>query len=251
MGYIGFNPKFDLSDVQYLEGDVLLITIGQTWSRQPFRLAGLLDERDRIDIDPLTLMSNRKEGIFIGGDVRRAGFAAEAMRDGMVAAESIDRYLRGQDLKKGREREYEKAAIPRATDYKPQPELIWLPAEKRLNFKPFEKGFTLEQAVEEGGRCLYCGPCKSCKACVMLELQLEIPEIEVNREICSGCGVCVALCSYDAIKLEKSGDGAVAVINDRRCKQCGVCAAACPSAAITIEHCIDEEIMAEIEGVLV
>jgi NADPH-dependent glutamate synthase beta subunit-like oxidoreductase len=251
MGYIGFNPKFDLSDVQYLEGDVLLITIGQTWSRQPFRLAGLLDERDRIDIDPLTLMSNRKEGIFIGGDVRRAGFAAEAMRDGVVAAESIDRYLRGEDLKKGREKEYEKAAIPRATSYKPQPELIWLPAKKRLNFKPFEKGFTLEQAVEEGGRCLYCGPCKSCKACVMLELQLEIPEIEVNREICSGCGVCVALCSYDAIKLEKSGDGAVAVINDRRCKQCGVCAAACPSAAITIEHCIDEEIMAEIEGVLV
>jgi len=251
MGYIGFNPKFDLSDAIYLEGDVLLITIGQTWARSPFRQVGLLNERDRIDVDPLTLMSNRKEGIFIGGDVRRVGFAAEAMRDGMVAAESIDRYLRGEDLKQGREKEYEKAAIPRATDYKPQPELIWLPAKKRLNFEPFEKGFTLEEAVEEAGRCLYCGPCKSCKACVMLELQLEIPEIELNQEICSGCGVCVALCSYDAIKLEKSGDGAVAVINDLRCKRCGVCAAACPSAAIAPEHFTNEEIMAEIEGVLV
>jgi heterodisulfide reductase subunit A len=85
----------------------------------------------------------------------------------------------------------------------------------------------------------------------MLDLQVEIPKIEVNREICSGCGVCVLLCSYDAIKLEKSGNGAVAVINDRRCKRCGVCVAACPSAAITLEHCIDEEVMAEIEGVLV
>jgi ferredoxin len=196
-------------------------------------------------------MSNRQEGIFIGGDLRRAGFAAEAMRDGMVAAESIDRYLRGQDLRAGREKEYEKAAIPRATNYQPQPELIWLPAEERLNFKPFEEGFTLEEAVEEAGRCLYCGPCQSCKACVMLELQPEIPKIEVNRDICSGCGVCVPLCSYDAIKLEKSGDGAVAAIDDRRCKRCGVCVAACPSVAITLEHCIDKDVMAEIEGVLV
>ncbi len=251
MGYSGFNPKFDLSDAIYLEGDVLLITIGQAPEREFFQQEGLLNERGRVDVDPITLMSNRKEGIFIGGDVRRVGFATEAVKDGMVAAESIDRYIRGEDLKKGREKEYEKAAIPRATDYKPQPELIWLPAEKRLNFKPFEKGFTLEEVVEEAGRCLYCGPCKSCKGCVALELQLEIPEIEVNREICSGCGICVALCSYDAIKLEKSGNGAVAVINDRRCKRCGVCVAACPSAAITIEHCITEEIMAEIEGVLV
>ena len=251
MGYIGFNPKFDRSDVIYLEGDVLLVTIGQAPERKFFQQEDLLDERGRIDVDQLTLMSNRKKGIFIGGDVRRIGYASEAMREGMVAAESIDRYLRGEDLKEGREMEYEEAAIPRATDYKPQPELIWLPAEKRLNFEPFEKGFTLEEVVEEAGRCLYCGPCKSCKACVVLELQLEIPEIEVNREICSGCGVCVALCSYDAIKLEKSGNGALAVINDPRCKRCGVCVAACPSAAIALEHCINEEIMAEIEGVLV
>ena len=251
MGYIGFNPKFDRSDAVYLEGDVLLVTIGQAPERKLFQQEDLLDERGRIDVDQLTLMSNRKKGIFIGGDVRRIGYASEAMREGMVAAESIDRYLRGEDLKEGREMEYEEAAIPRATDYKPQPELIWLPAEKRLNFEPFEKGFTLEEVVEEAGRCLYCGPCKSCKACVVLELQLEIPEIEVNREICSGCGVCVALCSYDAIKLEKSGNGALAVINDPRCKRCGVCVAACPSAAIALEHCINEEIMAEIEGVLV
>jgi NADPH-dependent glutamate synthase beta subunit-like oxidoreductase/Pyruvate/2-oxoacid:ferredoxin oxidoreductase delta subunit len=251
MGYIGFNPKFDKSDVIYLEGDVLLVTIGQAAGKKFLQKENLLDERGRIDVDPLTLMSNRKKGIFIGGDVRRIGFASEAMREGMIAAESIDRYLKGADLKQGREKDYEKADIPRAKEYKPQPELRWLPAKRRINFKPFEKGFSLGEAVEEGRRCLYCGPCKSCKACVMLGLQIEIPKIEINQEICSGCGVCVTLCSYDAIKLEKSGDKAVAVINDLRCKRCGVCAAACPSAAITLEHCIDEEIMAEIEGVLV
>ena len=251
MGYIGFNPKFDRSDVIYLEGDVLLITIGQSPERKLFEQEGLLDERGRLDIDQLSLMSNRKEGVFIGGDVVRIGFAAEAMRDGMTAAESIDRYLKGEDLKEGRVKEHEKAAIPSLTDYKPQPKLTWSPAEARLNFEPFEKGFTLEEAVEEAERCLYCGPCKSCKACVVLGLQLEIPEIELNQEICSGCGICVALCSYDAIKLKKSDNGTVAAIDDLRCKRCGVCVAACPSEAIIQEHFTAEEIMAEIEGVLV
>ncbi len=252
MGYSGFNPKFDKSDVIYLEGDVLLVTIGQASERKFFQEESLLDERGRIDVDPLTLMSNRKKGIFIGGDVRRVGYASEAMMEGTMAAESIDRYLKGEDLKKGREEvKYEEAAIPSATNYKPQPGLRWLPVEKRLNFEPFEKGFTSEEAIEEAMRCLSCGPCKSCKACVALELQPDIPEIEVNRDLCSGCGVCVLLCSYEAIKLDKSGDEAIAVINDSRCKRCGVCVAACPSAAILPEQLSDEEIMAEIEGVLV
>jgi len=251
MGYIGFNPKFDKSDVIYLEGDVLLVTIGQAAERGFLQQEGLLDERGRIDVDPVSLMSNRKKGVFIGGDVRRIGFASEAMQEGMIAAESIDRYLKGEDVKKGRGKEYEKAAIPTAKDYKPQPRLKWLPARKRMNFKPYEKGFSIEEAVREANRCLYCGPCKSCKACVALELQVEIPEIEVNREICSGCGVCTLLCSYDAIKLEKSADGSVAVIDKVRCKRCGVCAAACPSAAIAPEHCTDQEIMDQIEVVLV
>ena len=252
IGYIGFNPKFDKSDVIYLEGDILLVTIGQGAERRLFQQEGLLEDRGRIDVDPLTLMSNRRKGVFIGGDVRRVGYASEAMKEGMVAAESIDRYLKGEDIKKGREEvEYEEAAIPSAGNYKPQPGLRWLPAEKRLNFEPFEKGFTGKEAVEEAMRCLSCGPCRSCKACVVLELQSDIPRIEVNKELCSGCGICVLLCSYEAIKLDTSDEEATAVINDGRCKRCGVCVAACPSAAIVPEHFSDEEIMAEIEGLLV
>jgi len=247
----GFNPKFDRSDVIYLEGDVLLVTIGQGSEREFFRQESLLDERGRLDVDQLTLMSNRQEGVFIGGDVRRIGFAAEAMRDGVTAAESIDRYLRGGDLKAGREKEYEDAAIPKLSDYKPQPKLEWLLMKDRLNFELFERGFTLEEAVEEAKRCLSCGPCKSCKACVALGLQPELPPIEVNEDVCSGCGICLTVCVYEATKLVQSNKGLTLVIDDLKCKRCGVCSAACPTEAINIKHFTAEQLMAEIEEVLV
>ncbi len=231
----GFSPKFDRDEVTYLEGDVLLVTIGQGPERGLFQQGGLLDERGWLDVDPLTLMSNRREGIFIGGDVKQIGFAAEAMRDGMIAAESIDRYIKGEDMKVGREKEFESAAIPQLLDYKPQPPLIWLPAAERLNLEPFEKVFTLEEAVAEAKRCLCCGPCMSCKACVLLELQSEIPAIEVNDDLCSGCGICVAVCRYDATKLEKRGEDLVSVIDETKCKRCGLCVVACPAEARSIK----------------
>jgi NADPH-dependent glutamate synthase beta subunit-like oxidoreductase len=229
----GFNPQFDTSDVIYLEGDVLLITIGQGPEREFYQQEGLLNERGRLDVDQITLMSNLKEGVFIGGDVRRIGFAAEAMRDGIIAAESIDRYLKGEDLKVGREKGYESMPLPKLLDYKPQPELAWTPAEERLSFEPFEKGFTLEEAVREAKRCLYCGPCESCKACVYLEIQPEIAEVKVDEDRCSGCGICIGVCPYEATSLVETSKGLVACIDDIKCKRCGICIAACPSEAIS------------------
>jgi NAD-dependent dihydropyrimidine dehydrogenase PreA subunit len=175
------------------------------------------------------------------------GFAAEAMRDGIIAAESIDRYLRGADLKAGREKEFEDAAFPSRLEYKPQPEISWSPAEERLNFETFEQGYSLEEAVAEARRCLCCGPCQSCKACVVLGLQSEIPPISVNQDSCSGCSVCAALCPYDAIKLMQSDGGRVAAIDDIKCKRCGLCVSACPSEAISIENSTNKKLMAQIE----
>jgi len=242
-----FNPKFDYSDAIYLEGDVLLITIGQAPEQAFYQQEDLLDGRGRLDIDQLTLMSNRKEGVFIGGDVRRVGFAAEAMRDGMIAAESIGRYLKGENLKSGRKKEYEGVAIPKRGSYKPQPELVWAPVEERLNFEPFEKGFSLEQAVEEAKRCLYCGPCKSCKACVALELQPGIPEIEFDKDLCISCGNCAFYCPYQAVKLDSPGGVSFDLAY---CKGCGLCVAKCPAMAIELENWERERISALISQLL-
>jgi len=222
---------------------VLLITIGQGPERTLFQKEGLLNERGRLDIDPATLMSNLKEGVFIGGDVRRVGFASEAMQDGATVAESIDRYIKGEDIKAGREgKEYETASIPERVRYKLQPALKWTPAKERLNFVPFEKEYTLAEVIEEARRCLCCGPCKSCKGCVVLGLQTEIPEIEVNEDLCSGCGVCVAVCPYGASRLETSEDRLKSVVDDFKCKRCGVCVTVCPAGARTIKDALAETI---------
>jgi len=238
----GFNPQFDLNDVIEMEGDVFLITIGQGPERMFYQQEELLDDRGRIDVDQVTLMSNRKEGIFIGGDAKRIGFAADAMRDGVIATESIDRYLKGEDLKAGRAKEYEAAEIPERSIYKEQPGLKWEPVGERINFDPFEKEYSYEEVLAEARRCLSCGPCESCKGCVMLELQPEIPDIILNDELCSGCGVCVAICPYDAAEMVKQDDDQTSSIDKIKCKRCGLCVSACPSGAITIKDALKETI---------
>jgi len=245
-----FNPQCNIGDTIEIEGDVLLVTIGQGPERPFYQQAGLLNEQGRLDIDPVTLMSTLKKGVFIGGDVRRIGFASEAMRDGAAVAESIDRYIKGEDLKAGRaEKEYEEAPAPEHTEFKRQPDLKWAKAKDRIkDFEPFEKEYTLSEIIEEGRRCMACGPCLSCKGCVILGLQEEIPEIEVNEDLCSGCGVCVAICPYEASTLEKSEDGQIrSAIDMTKCKRCGVCVCVCPSDAREIKDALAETIASTYE----
>lgn len=227
----GFNPKFDCTDCIDLVGDILIITIGQAPDRPLLQKEGLLDERGRLDIDHLTLQSLSKPWVFIGGDVRKIGFMIEAMGEGLVAAESIDRYLRGVDMKEGRRRDYEAYEIPVRRDYKPEPEVPWMPPEDRMHFQLFEKGFTLKEAIEEGKRCVTCGPCLSCKACVSIGFQKSLSPVEVDVARCSGCGHCVYVCNYYSAHLISSGDKIVSATDMFRCKSCGMCVVACPSEA--------------------
>ncbi|MDD5590887.1 MAG: FAD-dependent oxidoreductase [Dehalococcoidales bacterium] len=229
----GFNPRFDHDDVVYLDGDVLLVTIGQEQDRTVYEQEGLLGEGGKLEVDEITLMSNLKEGVFIGGDVRRIGFAAEAMWDGLNAAESIDRYIRGENLTAGRKKEYQDAPVLSNAYYKPQPPLVWVPAEERLNFEPFEEAFTLEQVVEEARRCLCCGPCKSCKGCVAAGLQPVLPGITYDEELCINCGDCAYYCPCDAISF-RSPHGVS--FDMTLCRGCGLCAAVCPAMAIELEN---------------
>ena len=80
-------------------------------------------------------------------------------------------------------------------------------------------------------------------------VEIEAATSVVDEELCSGCKICIELCPYSAISFDE--EKKIASINEALCKGCGTCAAACPSGAITSKHFTNEQIMAQIEGVLV
>jgi len=90
------------------------------------------------------------------------------------------------------------------------------------------------------------------KVLAMIEkgkIEIEAATAFVIEELCSGCQTCNNLCPYNAISFDE--ERKVSHINEALCKGCGTCAAACPSGAIAARHFTDEQIMAEIEGILV
>ncbi len=242
----GFNPQFDTSDNIELNGDVLIITVGQGPERATLQKEDLLDEKGMLAVDPLTLQSRKKEWVFIGGDLRRIGFMAEAMKEGLVAAESIERYLRGLDIQEGRKIDFESQDIPLRRYYLDEPEVLWIPPEKRMHFQLFEKGFTLMEAVEEAKRCLTCGPCISCKACVSVGIQEALPTVKVNDERCCGCGICSSVCYYSSAQLKEVQGKRKSTTDMFKCKSCGMCVVACPSGARELTGCNMEKRIQEV-----
>jgi heterodisulfide reductase subunit A len=64
---------------------------------------------------------------------------------------------------------------------------------------------------------------------------------------CVGCGECLLSCPYTAIVRDVNGK---AEVNPALCQGCGTCVATCLSGAITALHYTDEEIVAQIDGLL-
>jgi heterodisulfide reductase subunit A len=71
---------------------------------------------------------------------------------------------------------------------------------------------------------------------------------KVNVNLCTGCGMCVHVCPYDALSLK---DGKVEV-NEVLCEGCGTCSATCLRAAINVKNLtalqVDEMIKAALGG---
>jgi len=70
----------------------------------------------------------------------------------------------------------------------------------------------------------------------------------IVAERCSGCRICNNLCPYSAISFD--ADRKVSVVEKTLCKGCGTCVAACPAGAIEGSGFTDEQILAEVEGLL-
>lgn len=152
-----------------LDVDTVIAAIGQNVESAGL---GVETKWDRVIVDPLTLETSVK-GVFAGGDaVIGPASVVEAIGAGIQAAESIHRYLRGLDLREGREQTYLKAkdiqVIPTSPVKRaPREHMNELPVAERLNgFKEVELGLTQEQAIAEAQRCLACAVCSECDQCV-------------------------------------------------------------------------------------
>ncbi len=53
---------------------------------------------------------------------------------------------------------------------------------------------------------------------------------EIDQEKCNGCGLCVSVCSCNAIVLVAN---VISIIETEECLWCTLCEAVCPTAAIT------------------
>ncbi|MFW6314653.1 MAG: FAD-dependent oxidoreductase, partial [Desulfohalobiaceae bacterium] len=152
-----------------------------------------------LEADPVTFYTGRK-GVFAGGDLHTGPWIAiGAVAAGREAAESIVRYLDGQDLAKGREPVQLKdepscRPIPENEAVKPRAQMGELETEQRTcTFNEVELGFEEEQGRQEAARCLNCGYCCECYQCVhnCLAGAVDHTQQPVQRELQIGS---VVLC---------------------------------------------------------
>lgn len=86
------------------------------------------------------------------------------------------------------------------------------------------------------------------------EIEIEPLKAVVDKDLCSGCRVCEALCPFVAVEMkkeEKSGkEGLRAEVIEAVCQGCGLCSAACPTGAIKIEQYDNRQVLAQVEAAL-
>jgi indolepyruvate ferredoxin oxidoreductase alpha subunit len=166
--------------------------------------AGIV-EKGYIKVEPVTLATSVK-GVFAGGDaVTGAATVIQAMAAGRKAANSIDKYFKGEPLDQGREGEgifESKLIVDTWSIYKePRATMPALPvAQRKGNFREVDLGLTREAAVKEAERCLQC----DCRICINLlgcpALITENGKVKVDESGCPGCGVCAQVCPHEAIR---------------------------------------------------
>jgi len=186
-----FNPEYDETDLSTLEGETVIVAIGQTADLSFAAKEGITTSKQGgLQADPITL-ETPLEGVFAGGDVFYGPRSVvEAVECGKEAAESIDRYVNGLDLKEGRERDwtYEKPEVAEEPFMHRTPMRQLSLKEREENFNEIALGFNEEEVREEAERCLKCGICSECYQCVKACIAEAINhnQQETEREITVG-----------------------------------------------------------------
>jgi NADPH-dependent glutamate synthase beta subunit-like oxidoreductase len=205
-----FDPKYDETDLTIMDADTAVISIRLLGERHFAEGTGIaLTSSGGLWADPLTLQT-RLEWLFAGGDAAHGPkTVVEAIASGKEAAISIDRYIRGVDLREDRKKELEMASEVYKGEYDPakQAQMPRLKPEERIgNFNEIEQGLTEEMVIQEAKRCLNCG-CVCIQSCPYDVIQFDGKEGKSHK--CDFCQdrifsgekpVCVEVCLTNALR---------------------------------------------------
>jgi len=205
------------------EYDSLITAIGQIPSLpSDFKIG--TGRGSTIQVDPVTLTTNRP-GVFAGGDaVTGPATVTEALSAGRLAAKRIVDFL--QHKYPEREKDKEAITTPLLEETivnikklaRIDPPV--LPAKDRMDFIQEELVYDWKSAINEARRCLRCGmgaeitsqdECASCLTCLRT-CPYKIPQVnpegivEIPVDQCLACGLCVTECPARIISLRKPAD---------------------------------------------
>jgi len=149
--------------------------------------------------------------IWSGGDVTRGlGLVTEAVGDGRVAAEDIDRFLMGVAYKKPEEMPVIYAANMKLGHYDnlERNQIGEKPGSERVaNFDEYIIPFSIDALKAEAKRCMSCGQCFDCENCWKFcgdSAVNKLPKgqhFEFNWDKCIGCSKCAEECPCGLINM--------------------------------------------------
>jgi heterodisulfide reductase subunit A-like polyferredoxin len=196
-----------------IQADMVIFAIGQMVDELLLGHINVKTDGGLFQIDPVTGQTS-VEGVFAGGDnVTGPATVIEAVAAGKRAAESIERYLKGQDLRGGR---FEDSLHPLPEAFLPaldkverkpraRPQEIAL-ADRLNNFDEVEIGLTEEQALAEAERCLNCALCSECGRCVETCKQHAIDHAMRERTVTLDVGSVILTPGFAEFDASRKGE---------------------------------------------
>jgi NADPH-dependent glutamate synthase beta subunit-like oxidoreductase/succinate dehydrogenase/fumarate reductase flavoprotein subunit len=174
-----FNPAYDNSSTMTLDADMVILAVGQSPDLSLIP-SGFGKNGNAVKVDSITLETG-VSGVFAGGDiVDPAGSVVQAISSGSRAATSIDLYLRGEDIRRGRDVEpakVQKAPKDGVTKVSRNATPVRDTAAVPGSFAEIKPGFDRRTAKNEAYRCMTCGStavisgaadCRVCRNCEMV-----------------------------------------------------------------------------------
>lgn len=202
----------------FIDVDTVILAVGQQPDVTCIDNTEIARGRGNTIVADAETLATNVPGVFAGGDaVTGPKTVIEAVAAGKVAAESIDLYLEGKDLKEGRQFKVpEEEIVPFRFEGEDiparEPEHVSHvdAAERKTSFIEVSNGYTLEKAQSEAERCLNCGICSECLECERACLADAVKHDDVEKDFELNVGA-VVLCpgfeKYDASALSYYGYG--------------------------------------------